>query len=631
MEAGMIPGYFLKVAEIELSSSSVRMIDIDESDAKAFIGGSGLGAKLLFHYTSPKTDPLGSENALIFMTGPFTGTKVFSSDRYEVITKSPLTGIYAESDSGGHWGEFLKRCGLDGVVIIGKAKKPVHIVIRNDEIEIKDAGHLWGKDTWEVDELMKSGLGKKACTVSIGIAGQNLVKFSSIMNDGKHGRAAGRAGCGCVMGSKRLKAITVLGTKNVEVHNESALSDYIKKMAPGMLESTEVLKKYGTSCGIEYMEGVGDFPVKNWLLGNFEGVKKMTGQYMAETILVDNYSCGRCIIGCGRTVGVKDGKYKMAASAGPEYETISMLGSNCMVGDLEAISKGNELCNRYGLDTISTGSVIAFCMEAYEKNLITKEDTGGLDLKFGDPDAMLGMITKIAKREDIGKDLGEGLIHASGKIGHNSREFAMQVKGLDFPGHDPRAKVALGVSYATSNRGACHLQSFTADWEDNASMVDLGYPETMDRFKTEGKGKFVMDFQNLMSLIDSLRCCKFVLFGGITVKPLLKMLNLITGWKMTKGEFLETGERIYNLKRLYNVREGVSRKDDTLPPRVLNHPRGGGSGDNIPILNVMLRDYYRERGWDEFGIPTEETSERLGLGEYYKSAVEENRISRKSI
>jgi len=205
----------------------------------------------------------------------------------------------------------------------------------------------------------------------------------------------------------------------------------------------------------------------------------------------------------------------------------------------------------------------------------------------------------------------------------------MQVKGLDFPAHDPRARVALGLSYATSNRGACHLQSFTADWEDGGAMPDLGYPETMDRFKTEGKAKFVIDFQNLMSLMDSLVCCKFVLFGGITVEPLLKMLNIITGWDLTKDEFLETGERIYNLKRLYNIREGVSRKDDTLPPRVLNHPRGGGSGDNIPLLNVMLRDYYRVRGWDEFGIPTKETSEKLGLSEYYQLAIEENRISRK--
>ncbi|MBN2324570.1 MAG: aldehyde ferredoxin oxidoreductase family protein [Spirochaetes bacterium] len=625
----MIPGYFLKLLEIDLSRLETKMIDIDEKDAKAFIGGSGLGAKLLFHYTSPETDPLGPENALIFMTGPYTGTKVFSSDRYQVITKSPLTGIYAESDSGGHWGESLKRCGVEGLVIIGKSENPVHIIISDDKVEVKDAGHLWSKDTWEVDELMKSEVGRKSCTVSIGIAGENLVKFSSIMNDGKHGRAAGRAGCGCVMGSKRLKAITVLGTKKVEIHDEDALTGYIKKMAPVMRDSTEVMRKYGTSCGIEYMEGVGDFPVKNWLLGNFAPAKKMTGQYMAKTILVDNYRCGRCIIGCGRTVEVKMGTYKMEASAGPEYETIAMLGSNCMVGDLEAISKGNELCNRYGLDTISTGSAIAFCMEAFEKNLITTNDTGGLKMDFGSPAAVLGMITKIAKREDIGRDLGEGLVHASKKIGYNSSEFAMQVKGLDFPAHDPRAKTGLGVSYATSNRGACHLQSFTADWEDNMAMPDLGYPDTMDRFKTEGKGKFVTDFQNLMSLIDSLRCCKFVLFGGITVEPLLKMLNIITGWKMTKEEFLKTGERIYNLKRLYNVREGITRKDDTLPPRILNNPRGGGSGDNIPVLNIMLRDYYRERGWDEFGIPTQETVERLGIVDFYQSAVEENIISRR--
>ncbi|MBN2324063.1 MAG: aldehyde ferredoxin oxidoreductase family protein [Spirochaetes bacterium] len=613
-----------------MTDSKVRVLDIDEQDAKSFIGGSGLGAALLFHYTSSKTDPLGEENPLIFMTGPFTGTKAFSSDRYEVITKSPLTGIYAEANSGGHWGESLKRCGFDGIVIIGKAEKPVHIIIRDGEVEIREAGHLWGKDTWEVDELMKREFGEKACTASIGKAGENLVKFASIMNDGRHGRTAARAGGGCVMGSKKLKAITVLGTKKVAVHDEGALSAFIKEMAPSVRKTTEELRKYGTACGIEYLDKIGDFPVKNWLLGNFVDMKKVTGQYMAETILVDNYNCGRCIIGCGRTVEVKDGKYRMENSAGPEYETIAILGSNCMVGNIEAIAKGNELCNRYGLDTISTGSLIAFCMEAYAKGLITKEDTGGLVMRFGDPDSMIGMIHKIARREDIGRVLGEGIVQASREIGGNSIEFAMQVKGLDFPAHDPRARVALGLSYATSNRGACHLQSFTADWEAGTSMPDLGYPETMDRFKTEGKAKFVIDFQNLMSIMDSLVCCKFVLFGGVTVEPLLRILNIITGWELTKDEFLESGERIFNLKRLYNIREGISRKDDILPPRILNNPRGGGSGDNIPLLNVMLRDYYRERGWDEFGIPTKGTSRKLGLNKYYAFAVEDKSISRKA-
>jgi len=609
----MVPGYFQKVAEIDLSTGKTGYIEVGEEDCRKLVGGSGLGAKLLYERTGPQTDPLGPENVLIFMAGPLTGTKAFASDRYEVITKSPLTGIYAEADSGGHWAEAMKRCGVDGVLIKGQAAKPVQIVMSDEGVKIEDAGPLWGKDTYEVDEQVKAKWGEKASTVSIGVAGENLVKFAGIMTDGRHGRAAGRAGIGAVMGSKRLKAITVMGTKKVAVAREEELSAFVKEWSPKIQENAKILADHGTSCGIEYMEEVGDFPVKNWLLGNFKGASKMTGQYMSQTILKKRYHCGRCVLGCGRTVEIGEGKYKMPESAGPEYETIAMLGSNCMVGDLEAIAKGNELCNRYGLDTISTGSAIGFCMEAYERGLVSAKDSGGLKMEWGEADAMLGMIHKIAKREDFGKVLGEGLLKACEVLGGNSIEFAMQVKGLDFPGHDPRAKVGLGLSYATSNRGACHLQSFTADFEDSTCIPDLGYEKPADRFETKGKGKFVADHQDLMSLYDSVRCCKFMIFGGITVEPLLKMLNLVTGWDWSKEEFLKVGERIYNLKRMYNVRLGVSRKDDTLPPRVLNHPRGGGSGDNLPILNEMLKEYYRVRGWDEFGIPTDETLQRLEL------------------
>ena len=614
----MLYGYFMKIAEINLDSEQISYLKLEEKEVKKFIGGSGIGAKLLYDYTDHKTEPLGSENVLIFMTGPLTGTKAFSSDRFEVITKSPLTGIYAESDCGGRWGEGLKNCGLDGIIIKGKAKKPVYITIKDEEIKIKDASGLWGKDTFATDALIKEEMGPNSQVVCIGKAGENLVKFACIINEGKHGRAAGRAGVGTVMGSKNLKAIGVLGTKEVKIAHEQEFNQFIKALIPQMVESLESLKKYGTSGGVEYLESVGDLPIKNWYQGNWEGAKKISGQYMAKTVLKKNYYCGRCVIGCGRTVEITEGKYKTDEGAGPEYETIGMLGSNCLVDDIKIICKANELCNRYGLDTISTGSAISFCMEAYEKGLVTKEDTGGLKMEWGNGDALLEMIEKIANRQDIGKLLGEGLIKASKEIGGNSCEFAIHVKGLDFPAHDPRAKVSLALAYVTSNRGACHLQAYTADFEDGAAMPDLGYKETLDRFETKGKAKFVVDFQHLMSMLDSLHCCKFVIFGGMTVEPLVKTLNLVTGWDFSKEDFLKTGERIFNLKRLYNVREGISRKDDILPPRILNHPRGGGAGDNLPCLNKMLNEYYQIRGWDEFGIPTKETLKRLELEEYIK-------------
>jgi aldehyde:ferredoxin oxidoreductase len=609
----MIPGYFMKIAEIDLNNEKIKLITLEEEEVKRFIGGSGLGAKLLYGYTDHKTNPLGSENVLIFMTGPLTGTKAFSSDRFEVITKSPLTGIYTESDCGGRWGEGLKKCGFDGIVIKGKAKKPVYITIKDEEIKIEDASDLWGKDTFTTDTLIKEEMGSNSHVVCIGKAGENLVRFACIINEGKNARVAGRAGVGAVMGSKKLKAIGVLGTKEVKIAHEEEFNKFIKSMTSSMAEETEALGKYGTSADVEYCEAVGDLPIKNWYQGNWEGTKKISGQYMAQTVLKKNYHCGRCIIGCGRTVEITEGKYKLEETAGPEYETIGMLGSNCLVDDIEIICKANELCNRYGLDTISTGSAISFCMEAYEKGLVTKEDTGGLKMEWGNGDAVLETIKKIANRQDIGKLLGEGLIKASKEIGGNSCEFAIHVKGLDFPAHDPRAKVSVALGYATSNRGACHLQAFTHDFEDGVAIPDLGYKETLDRFEIKGKAKFVADFQHLMSMLDSLHCCKFVIFGGMTVEPLVKALNLVTGWNFSKEDFLKTGERIFNLKRLYNVREGISRKDDTLPPRILNHPRGGGSGDNLPYLNKMINEYYKIRGWDEVGIPTKETLKRLYL------------------
>lgn len=613
----MIPGYFMRIAEIDLEKQKINYLSLKEEDLKKFIGGSGMGAKLLYDYTTPKVGPMDSENPLIFMTGPLTGTKVFSSDRFEVITKSPLTGIYTESDCGGRWGEALKKCGFDGIVIIGKAKEPVYIIIKDEEIRIKKAFHLWGKDTFETDKLIKEEIDPRTRVLTIGVAGEKLVKFACIINEGWHGRAAGRAGVGAVMGSKNLKAIGVLGSKNVKVANTHELNQFIKDLASNMIESTEPLRRFGTSEDLEYCEEVGDLPIKNWFQGNWEGAKKISGRYMADTILKSNYYCGRCLIGCGRMVEISDGPYKVKMCGGPEYETIAMLGSNCMIDDIKIISKANELCNRWGLDTISTGSAIGFCMEAYERNLISKEDTGGLEMTWGNSDAMIEMIKKIAYRQDLGKLLGEGLVRASKEIRGNSIEFAMHVKGLDLPAHDPRAKVSLALGYATSNRGACHLQAFNNDFEDGAALPDLGYKETLNRFETKGKAKFTVDFQNLMSMFDSLHCCKFTIFGGMTVDPLVKALNLVTGWNLSKKDFLKTGERIFNLKRLYNNREGISRKDDTLPPRILNHPRGGGAGNNLPCLNKMLNEYYKIRGWNEFGIPTKEKIKDLELEEYF--------------
>lgn len=611
----MTKGYMGTVLRVDLTTGYMTTQTFSDEVLRKYLGGSGLGAKILYEETDQFTDPLGPENRLIFMTGPVVGTKALDSGRYDVVTKSPLTGIFGESNSGGTFGPGLKAAGFDGIIFTGKAIKPVYLFLNSGEAELRDASQLWGRDTYEVDDLLKKEHGKDIVTASIGQAGERLVRIASIMNDGVDGRAAGRCGVGAVMGSKLLKAIVVKGNLPTPIADEAALASSVKKWAGPMAKNASWAKD-GTSAGLEGSEAIGNLPVRNWSQGNFAGAATINGPYMSQTILTKRYYCEKCVIGCGRTVEVKSGKYKTVEGGGPEYETLGLMGSNCMVDNLEAIARATELCNRYGIDTISNGGAIAFAMEAYERGIITKEMTGGLEIKWGDPDVLVEMTRKIALREDIGYLLGEGVVNASKALGGSALEFAVHVKGLDFPAHDPRGKVGTGLQFATSARGACHLSSFTHDFEGGGAFPELGYETSPDRFETKGKGEFISKFQNLMGLFDALTFCKFIMYGlgDSTVKNMVEWTNYITGWDMTFEEFMEAGERIFNLKRMYNVKLGISRKDDNLPPRIRSHRRGtGGAADNLPNIGTMLSDYYQVRGWDEFGIPTTTTLERLGL------------------
>jgi len=604
-------GYMGKLLEVDLTNEKIKEIFLDEKLARDYIGGSGLGARLLYDLTDETTDPLGEENVLIFMTGPFTGTRIPTSGRHAVVTKSPLTGIWTEADVGGTWGYEFKQTGYDGLIIKGKADKPVYLWINDGEVEIRDAGHLWGKDTYEIDPLLKAETDKKAVTTSIGIGGEKMVAFASIMTDGSDGRALGRGGVGAVMGSKNLKAIAVRGTKGVEVADMDRLAELIKEISPTMVETTEGFRKYGTSGGIEGYDEMKNFPYRNWYQERWpEGASKINGIRMEETILTGRYRCKTCIIRCGREVEITKGPYKGVKGAGPEYETIGTLGGLCMIDDLEAIAKGNELCNRYGLDTISTGGAIAFGMEAFERGLITLEDTGGLELKFGSPTAMLTAIEKVARREGyLGQLLSKGVRAAARELDNNAEEFAIHVKGMEFPAHDPRAFFGVALSYATSNRGACHLQGFTHGFEKGFTMPELGMDEPHPRHQVEGKGEFTAKLQNLMCIFDSIKLCKFAIIGGVKLTHIVKLYNAVTGLNLTDEEMMLIGERLYNLKRLYNVRCGISRKDDTLPPRILVRKRGS----ELPPIGKLVSDYYEARGWDEMGIPTDEKLQELGL------------------
>jgi aldehyde:ferredoxin oxidoreductase len=364
-----------------------------------------------------------------------------------------------------------------------------------------------------------------------------------------------------------------------------------------------------------YVEEVGDLPVKNWSKGRWPGAEKISGQAMARSILVGRYSCGMCAIGCGRTVKIDKGPYQVPKSGGPEYETLGMLGSNCLIDNLEAIAKANELCNRYGLDTISTGGAIGFSMEAYERGLITKKDTDGIEMTWGNADAMIEMVKAIGEAKGFGKILGQGVRKAAATIGGGAEEFAVHVKGMDFPAHDPRARFSTVLSYATSNRGACHLNVFGYDFESGTvPPAGLGYDKIQDPYQVEGKAKYSIDMQNLMAVCDSLSCCKFVPFGRVGATSITHWLNCITGWDFDLPALLKVGARTFTLKRVYNNRLGISRKDDVLPLRISNFPRDeGGAKGVIPPQAKLLNDFYQLRKWTEFGKPTDEALKELGI------------------
>ena len=608
-------GYMGKILRVDLTKGRVDVEALDESQAKKYIGGSGLATKILNDETGPQTDPLGPENRLIFMTGPFAATPVITSGRHHMVTKSPLTGAYTESDTGGTWGPYLKRAGFDGIVVTGKSSKPVYLWVTEGKAEIRDASRFWGVDTYDLDEAVRKETHNDAVVASIGPAGEKGVRYASIMNDGKEARAAGRGGSGAVMGSKNLKAVAVYGKYQVEMADPEGLKASLKEISPMVAKNTEGMRKNGTAGGLATFEALGSLPLQNWKYqGRWEkGAAQIAGPAMTEKILTGNYFCERCVIGCGRRVKVDKGPFAPVEGAGPEYESVAMLGSLCLVDDIEAIAKANEICNRYGMDTISAGAAIAFAMEAYEKGIITKKDTGELELLWGRGDVMVKMTEKIGKREGLGKLLGEGVRIAAEKLGKNAVEFSIQVKGQEMPAHDPRCFNAGAVGYATINRGACHL-GFTHVFERVLSMPEIGVDQPLPRLEVKGKGELAAKTQNIMGLFDSLKLCKFSMFGGLKMTPILAWYNMVTGNSATMDEFLKAGERIFNLKRMYNVRCGISRKDDTLPSRFLTlKHEGEGLTPNLPPLGELLSDYYKYRGWSEEGIPAPEKLKELGL------------------
>jgi aldehyde:ferredoxin oxidoreductase len=604
-------GYMGKIARVDLTTGEITFEELSDDLARKYIGGSGLGARFLYDETGPETDPLGPKNLLIFAVGAVTGTKGFNSDRFEVITKSPKTGIYGEANCGGHWASRFKKCGFDVLIIKGKADNPVYVNITEDKVVIEGASDLWGKNTFYTHETLQAKAGEKSEVACIGPAGEMMLPIACIIADGKHGRAAGRSGVGAVMGSKNLKAVVVNGNKTVEAADPDLITSTNKSITPSMREGAKELSEAGTTCALDLFEEVGNLPIKNWFQGNWKsGAEVLTGYATIKTHRVKDYGCGSCPIRCGKVVRTKGGTYDGEEIAAPEYETTALMGTNCLIDDYETIIKENEICNAYGVDTIAAGNIIAFAMEAYEKGLITKEQTGGLDLTFGNGEAALKVLEMIVRKEGfLGELLSSGVREAAEKLGQNAEEFALEIKGQELPAHDPRANFSLALAYATSNRGACHL-AFTQDYEEG-SVEHLGSPPTTGRFSPD-KAEYTARMQDWAGLFDSLSICKFGRYGGLMIEQCVNYLKGATGWDLTPKEFMETGERIFNLKRMYNVRHGVTRKDDQLPLRIQLHRRGGGTNE-LPPFNIMLNEYYQVRGWNDMGIPRKEKLAELGL------------------
>ena len=611
-------GYAGKILEIDLSTGKIGTGSIKEEDRKKFIGGSGLAAKIFFDSLDPKVDPLSSENPLIIMTGPVVGTQFPGTSRFAVCGKSPLTGIWGEGTCGGNFGPELKFAEIDGIIFRGISHTPVYLAIEDDKIELRDASDLWGMDNYALTDLLKErhGKEKRPKILSIGQAGENLVKFAAICND--KGDFIGRTGMGALMGSKRLKAIVVKGTKKVETSHPEEYATLrkllIEKSRDAMVAQS--FRSMGTDAGMDLGMMTGDVPIKNWTVGEDLLLSaNLGGPAMTEKYLTKNHACSFCPIACKRIVKVDDGPFKTEEGPGPEYETCCTFGTMIMNDDLAGVIKANEWCNRYGMDTISCGATIAFAMEAFEKGLITQKDTGGIDLTWGNVDGAMELLHQIAKKEGIGAILSEGTREAARRLGKGTEEFSVEVKGLDLPMHDPRGHHGMGLAYMTSVRGGCHLMHFALPVEHGISpFTEAGFQENYIGQTSEGKAEMIKLCEDLGLPCNSLVICQFVAWT-YSANELAEIVRVTTGFDFTLKDLLSCGERTWLLKRGLGNMMGVSAKDDRLPKRILTPLAEGSAAGSVPDVEKLLREYYEIRGVDREGKPKKEVLIKAGLNE----------------
>lgn len=599
-----IQGWNGKLLRVNLTTGACEAEALNENWAREFLGGRGLGTKYFIEEVAADIDPLSPENKLIMATGPLTGTYGAANGRYMVITKSPLTGTIACSNSGGYFPSELRYAGYDMIIFEGKAEYPSYLQINNDKVQLVGAVHLWGKTTAETEDAILAEFHGDAKVAAIGQAGEKQVNFACIIND-KH-RAAGRSGVGAVMGSKNLKAVAVRGTGGVSVADkmgfrEAALEAYgLLKQNP---VSAEGLPALGTPVLVNVINQLGALPTRNFQLDTFSGADAISGETLAATYLKRNKACMGCIIGCGRVTGLKGARFG-GAGEGPEYESIWALGASCGIDDLAAITKANYICNEDGMDPISLGATIACAMEMAEKGILSEEEVG-MPLQFGDGDALVKLVEMTGKREGFGEKLALGSYRMADSFG--VPELSMTVKKQEFPAYDGRGVQGMALNYATSNRGACHVRGYLI------SPEVLGLPEKLDPQETDGKATWAKIFQDFTAVVDSSGICLFTTFA-LGVPQFAKFCTAATGLDFNETALMELGDRIYNMERLFNLKAGIDPSQDTLPKRLLNEPIADGPlKGEVARLDQMLPVYYEERGWSSDGIPTEEKLQALGL------------------
>jgi len=604
-------GYAGRILRINLSTGNIKTEPLKEETAKKYIGGIGLGIRLWLDNSKPGLDPFSPENPLVLTTGPLSGTIApTGGNGHAFVSKSPQTYGIAEAKSHGFFGAELKRAGYDSVIFEGKSEKPVYVWIDDDSVQIMDAKHLWGKSPQETEDIIREELGDYYIRLaSIGPAGEKLSRIACIINDKT--RAAGRCGLGAVMGSKNLKAIAVRGTKDVSVAKPEEFLEFVKILHERMKgPATVKYRTLGTPQNVLVHNSLGCLPTRNFTNAIFEGAERVSGEYLNMRFVTKINGCSSCAMRCEHIAVVPEGPYK-GTMARVEYEPLWAFGPHCGVDRMDAIVKAIDLCNYYGMDAISAGVIAGFAMDCYEHGILTKEDTGGLDLKFGNAEAMIKLVEMMGMREGLGNILAEGVKRAAELIGKGAEKLANHIKGVEMTGYDIRGLKTAALGYAVSFRGADHNRH-------GAYALDIA--GKVDRFKFEkGRSKLVIEIEDLYMIIDSLIVCKFsrgVYYKGF--EDLAKYYTLVTGMEMTAEELKRAGERLSNLARLANIREGLSRKDDHLPIKVMTAPIpdetvSKGSYITQEELDFMLDDYYIHRGWTKDGVPTLEKIKELGL------------------